>query len=1130
MNLPRRSVGFIMKISFVCITLIVGSQQSLRGKDFYQELDRLVTIGAENETLSSLLQKLKTQTELSFVFPSDYSGITFEKETRTVREVLDLALRGTNLAYTLKGGTVIIYEKPKEEIKKKIDGEAEVIDANDENDGSVGNISGIVREASSQGPLPGVNVTVKNTTSGTTTDGEGKFLIDAGDDDVLVFSFIGFKSYETRAAGRTVIDVVLEEEASMLIEVVVNAGYYNVKEKEKTGSISKVTSEVIGKQPVTNPLGALIGRMPGVSIQQTTGVPGGDFKIEIRGRNSLRPDGNDPLYIIDGVPFSSEKISGIDNTVGILGGGVNPLTSLNSFDIESVEVLKDADATAIYGSRGANGVVLITTKKGKIGKTKVDVNFYSGIGKAQRQKLLTSQEYLQIRREAFANDGLTPSADPSDDGSLEKNYRAYAPDLMVWSTTRYTDWQRYFIGGNANTTSLQTSISGGTEGTQFLASAGYFKQTSVFPGNQGYQKLSSHLSLNHRSADDKLKLNVSVSGTSDENDQPQNDFSFEARAGLAPNAPKLFNDDGTLNWEPHPVTGQSTWRNPMTEFERKYEGKVRNLVTNTTIGYTFFDALEIKTSVGLNRIESSEISILPSTWYDPSLGYGSERSVVNTSTGSTYSWIIEPQLNWTKEISHGKLSFLLGTTYQEQRHDLIGDNYFNFPSNALLHNVTAATYHNVNQNIHSIYKYAALYGRLNYNWKGKYLFNVTGRRDGSSRFGPGKQFANFGAIGAAWIVSEEPFIKEAISFLSFAKLRGSYGTTGSDKIGDYRFLDTYVISSGTTPQYNGVTGLDPSRLFNPDFAWESNRKIEGAIELGFLQDRILLSVAYYRNRSSNQLVNYTLPKTTGFGGILANLDATVQNTGVETELSIDNIQSGSFKWSTSLNVSVPRNKLIAFPNLDSSSYVNTYIIGKSVYIQKFYEYTGVNPETGLYTFKDVNADGVLSSPADNKMTLFIGQVFFGGISNSFSYKNWTLDIFFQVVKQTGIVTFITPGVLSSNLWSGILKKDRWKSPGDHADIQRYVTEYNAKATGASGTSERYNYSDASVTDASFIRCKNVSLSYQFPSRVLKGMNIRAYVQGQNLFVITNYQGSDPETQATNLPPLRTITAGINVTL
>jgi TonB-linked SusC/RagA family outer membrane protein len=1125
-------IRLIMRVSFINIILFVCGIKVLSATPAYeQDLDKVsVKIELNDDKLPKAFSQIEEQTKYTFVFSGQTIANTIRtlKGTFVLKDALEQLLANTGFTYQLGKFNQIVISKIRDDEKKGQNDQGYIQPVPTS---PTINITGRVSDAATQTPIPGVNILVKGTTRGTTSDGEGRYTIDVSETDYLVFTFIGFKTLEVSIGTRTSLNVTLEEDLLALDEVIINAGYYNVSDKEKTGNIEKIGADIISKQTVTNPMGALIGRMPGVNIQQTTGVPGGDFKIEIRGRNSLRSDAgaNEPLYIIDGVPFSSDKISSNENTKGIINGGVSPLTSINPADIESIEVLKDADATAIYGSRAANGIVLITTKKGSAGKTKIDVNISSGLSKAPLRNLLNTQQYIAMRLEAFRNDKLTPSSDTSDNGSIDRNYRAYAPDLMVWDTNRYTDWQKKLIGGNANTTSFQASISGGSKDTQFITSTGFLRQGSVFPGNLFYQKFSSHLSLNHKSTDGKFKLHVSVSGSSDSNDQLQYDFSSIART-LAPNAPNLYSENGTLNWAPHPTTGQSTWINPLSELERTYEGRVHSLISSIVVGYKILPNLEIQASIGTNRLSSNELNITPSTFYDPSLGRGPEFSSIIVSDGSTQSLIAEPQLNWKRQIDKGQFTFLVGGTYQEQHHALLSSQYGNFPSNAMLRNVAAAKDRTLNQNVSTIYKYAASYGRINYNWNGKYIVNLTGRRDGSSRFGPGRQYANFGAIGAAWVFSQESFITEILSILSFGKLRASYGVTGSDKIGDYRFFDTFAISTVTPNQYNNVTGLDPTRLFNADFAWETNRKIEVALELGFLNDRISLTTAYYRNRSSNQLVNYTLPKITGFSGILANLQATVQNSGFEFSLSTSNVQTTSWTWNTSLNFSIPKNKLIEFPGLDSSSYANTYIVGRSIYIQKYFEYNGVNSETGTYTFKDYNNDGILSDPADTKKAIFVGQNFFGGINNSVRYKSWAFDVFLQVVKQAGPAVRLATGIVNLNAWASLLEKKRWQNPGDDAEIQRFATEYNTAVSGLSGTAEKFTRSDASITDASFLRLKTASLSYQFRSKRLNGYSMRAYLQGQNLFTVTKYEGNDPETQSFNLPPLRTVIVGLNLTL
>jgi hypothetical protein len=427
---------------------------------------------------------------------------------------------------------------------------------------------------------------------------------------------------------------------------------------------------------------------------------------------------------------------------------------------------------------------------------------------------------------------------------------------------------------------------------------------------------------------------------------------------------------------------------------------------------------------------------------------------------------------------------------------------------------------------YTLYRYDALYGRLSYNWQEKYLLNLTARRDGSSRFGSDRQFGSFGATGVGWIFSKERFIENNFSFLSFGKLRASYGTTGNDQIPDYQYLSTYSSISNT---YQGYTGLFPTQLTNPYFAWELVKKIEGGLELGFFKDRILASASYYRNRTGNQLVGFTLPFITGFPTIEYNLPAVVQNTGLELTLNTTNINTKSFSWTTAANLTVPGNKLIAFPNIENSGYNDRYVVGKSLFIQKLYHSTGVNPQTGLYSFSTKNASGIPSSPQDLYPTKPITRKFYGGVDDQFSYKGFALDIFVQFVNQLGYnykKSFPLAGASGQN--QPVAALNRWRLPGDVTNTQRFGT-FNG-----SSVNNYYTFitqSDGIVTSASFVRLKNLALSYQLPvawKNKLHLQTTRIYLQCQNLLTITKYQGMDPETGGLNLPPLRMITGGIQI--
>ena len=958
-------------------------------------------------------------------------------------------------------------------------------------------IKGTITDAN--GPLSGVTIKIKDKPITTLTDENGNFSLAVANTDSLIISSIGYKTIEIAVADRKTIKVQLKEEATALKEVVVNAGYYSVKDKERTGSIAKITAKDLEKQPVTNVLAAMQGRMAGVNITQTSGVPGGGFEIQIRGQNSLRAEGNSPLYLIDGVPYSSEAV-GNSRSTSVLPSLANPLNSINPSDIESIEILKDADATAIYGSRGANGVVLITTKKGKSGKTKLTVNLSQGTAKVTKfMDLLNTQQYLAMRTEAFANDGLPPDASSYDLNG-------------TWNKNRYTDWQKELLGGTAAYKDANTSISGGNANTQFLVSGTIHQESTVFPGDYGYKRGVMRANINHISENQKFKMTLSTAYTAQNNNQPATDLSTTA-IQLAPNAPALYNPDGTLNWE------GSTWQNPLALLDGKYHTKTYDFLTNSLVSYTLLPGLEIKTSMGITDTKHEETRTQPSTMYDPAYGAGPEYSSLYVNNTTRRSWIIEPQASWVKKWKYGKTDMLFGGTFQQQTGSKLLQEADGFSSNSLIYNLGAAFNVTTLQDQPTVYKYQAFFGRINYAYKDRYIINATGRRDGSSRFGPGKQFATFGAIGTAWLFSEEPFLKEN-TILSFGKLRASYGTTGNDLIGDYQFLDTY-LSSGVS--YGGVIGLQPTRLFNPNFGWETNNKLELALETGFLKDRIYLTLGWYNNRSSSQLVGIPMPATTGFPSIQGNLNATVQNRGIEIALRTANIQKGNLTWTTNFNITMAKNKLIAFPNLEGSTYSNQFVIGEALNIRKVYHYTGLNPQTGLFTYQDTNGDGTIS--AEDKQTVKdFNPSFFGGISNLFTYKRWQLDFMLQFVKQINYTAASMAGIPGSmnNQPTSVLQ--HWQTTGDTQGYQQYSAGYNSAAVDAA---YKYYESDAVIADASYIRLKNAALSYKIPNKWMAGGNCRVTVEGQNILTFTKYKGRDPEFKTSGyLPPLRVITAGI----
>ena len=951
--------------------------------------------------------------------------------------------------------------------------------------------------------LAGANVFVKGTAIGTTTDVEGNYRLNVPDETTtLIFSYIGYVTEEVEIAGRSVINMVMLPDVTALEEITVSTGYWEVDERLNPGNIAKVDAKVIGQQPVVNPLEAIQGRMTGVQIIQTSGVPGSAIDIRIRGVNSLNNgqrlndlDGttlinsNRPFFVVDGVPYTNTTVNSIEDSPTGLG---NPLAFLQPSDIESIEVLKDADATAIYGSRGANGVVLITTKKGQAGRTSVDVNYSRGWGElASKADVLTTEQFLEITREGANNLGIDP---------------ALFEELTVWNQERETDWQEVLLGGVAEQTNFGARVFGGNANTTFSFGANYFSQGNVYNFDDSkFQKISTLLNVNHTTQDQRLQFNLSSNFTYNINRQNGNQFSSLALQ-LAPNAPELFSEDGSLNWE------NSTWDNPLAALNREFENISKNLVLNATISYQIMKGLKASTRLGYTNLDTEEVIINPLTSFDPARVANGQEGFNTFGSGNAETWIVEPQLSYLRDVSKGRLSVLVGTSFQgdvRERESLSGIGYTN---DALIRDIFSAREVRIVNTEFIEYNYTAFFGRVNYTWDDKYLFNLTGRRDGSSRFGPGNQFGNFGAVGAAWIFSKESLVKSALPFLGFGKLRGSYGSVGNDQIGDYQYLTSYA----STVAYNGNQALLPSRAANLNFGWETTTKLEFGLELGFWDDRVQLNTSWYRNRTSDQLIGRPLPGTTGFSFIQFNLPAIVENRGWEVELNTVNVRAGDFSWLTGFNISIPENELLEFPGIEEfAAFDATYEVGRPILGSKQYQPKGVNPETGIYDFVDFNRDGTINA-LDRQFFVSEVQDFFGGLNNNFSYKGFQLAIFFDFVKQDD------RRVLSFSQYDHPNILNRWQAPGDITNVQK---------SGAPST-ERVRGRGYFREDASFIRLRNVSFSWQLPGPLLDSIKIqrgRIYVQGQNLLTLTSYDGWDPETGVASLPPLRIITTGVQLT-
>lgn len=1092
-------------MKLICVLMIAACVQVSAGS-FAQTVSASFT----NSPIEKVFKEITRQTGYSFIYQRNQleqtTPVTLSVKNEQLEQLLRKCFEKQPLTFTIVDKYIVVQTKPAV-VTVPASPTKEVI-----------TVSGKVMNEAGEA-LAGATVTAKKSGIATSTNDKGEFVLkDIDANERLLITSIGYHAEEIEISNRNYLLIKLKVAIGTLDETIIMA-YGKTSKRLNTGNISKVSSEELSKQPVSNPLLALAGRIPGLSVTQSSGLNGAAVKVQLRGQNSIL-QGSEPLYIIDGIPFAAanNRLNQITNATDEIG--MSPFNLVNIDNIESIEVLKDADATAIYGSRGANGVILISTKKGTAGKAKFRANINSGFSKVTRtMDMLNTQQYIQMRREGLFNDGLIPSANPSDPG--------YAPDIMIWDTTRYTDLKKLLIGEAAYTANAQVSLSGGSINTQFLIGAAYQKQTTVFPTTHGDSKTSVNFSLNHTGNDKKLSLRLSGNYLSNVNSL--NIIDLTSFINLPPNI-RLYDNAGKISWQEKDVfLSDVLFRpNPLAALNTTYNGRFKNLISNFEFGYEITKGLKTRINLGYNMLQANETSAEPSTAIDP---YSGNLPSANFANRTQISWIAEPQLEYTRSSNYGTITTMLGTTWQENKSESISVQAFNYTNDLLLGSVNGAgTVRTTNSGTQ--YRYTAFFGRLTYNFKDRYIINVSGRRDGSTRFGPENRFSNFGAIGGAWIFSNTKLIEKQFKFLSFGKLRTSYGITGNDQIGDYKYLDTWTAASNT---YQGIPVTNPTALFNPNFSWERNKKIEAAVELGFLSNKILLSAVYYRNRSNNQLISYTLPVQTGFTSVLKNLDALLQNQGMEFQLNTKNITSKDFTWTSALNITVNRNKLIAFPGLSTSSYANTYTIGKSVSTRRLYSYLGVDPSAGLYQFDDVDANGLLDKN-DRVNYVNTDPKFFGGLLNALQYKGLAVSLFFEFRKQKGYnflsnnSTVYTPGYGLINQPVAVLS--RWQKPGDISNIQQFT------ATSSTDAFKRMNFylpiSDANISDASFIRCKNISFSYDLPakfSNAIKSEKCLVFLHVQNLFVITKYEGADPETQNMFvLPPLRTIVAGFNLTL
>jgi len=932
-------------------------------------------------------------------------------------------------------------------------------------------VSGTVTSADEGQTLVGVNVLEKGTTNGASTDKDGNYTIEVSSPDaILVFSYIGFKYQEITVDGRETIDVQMQKDVEMLDDVVV-VGYGEQDRKTLTSSVSSVSAEDIQNTPVAGSNQLIQGRAAGVQVSTNSGTPGGGIFVKIRGTTSIS-GGSDPLYIVDGVPIETGNY-GLD-----LGGETtSALADIDPSDIESIEILKDASATAIYGARAANGVVLISTKRGSNSSPTIKVSSYYGYEEPVNEPdLVSGPEFEMLMNEAARNNGEPePYANPQSATNTD------------WAGTVF----RTGVVRNHDVT-----ISGGNETIKYSVSGSNFNQDGVVKPAT-YERSSARINLD-LNATDNLSFGSSLTYSFSNRNRARNNDNITGVLGgvyfLPSNLP-VYQQDGSY-------TKFSIFENPVAAAtEIDFNMDVNRFIGNAFADYEFFPGLTFKTSWSYDYNQVKEDR------YDNT--FTNNGAAVNGNALST----VALSKNWTGEntlsylFNKGKHNFatLIGTSYQESTFERTTATGQQFPSNDFQRIEDAAV--QTASSTGTSWGIASFFGRLKYDYDGKYLATFTVRRDGSSRFGDENQWGTFPSVALGWVISEESFFD--VEGISNLKVRGSYGVTGNQSgIGNFQAQGLWGGES-----YTSNPGTSPQQLSNPNLKWETTNQLDLGFDLGLFNDRLNIVYDYYYKKTKDLLLAVPVPMSTGFQELVQNFGE-LENKGMELGINAEIIRKQDRSWNLQFNIAGNRNKVtkLAAPFNVYNRDIYRYEEGYPMYSFYFHNQLGVDPQTGEPIFEDVDGNGTFNPNVDRKIVGNANPDFFGGITNDFSYKNFDLSIFFQYSygnDQLNWNRFFQEhgGTRNTNYLSSQL--DRWQQPGDETMVPKMTSSNYA------GNLRPSRF----VEDGSYMRLKTATIGYTVPDSFLSklGINLsraRFYITGQNLLTFTNYSGLDPEVTAT----------------
>jgi TonB-linked SusC/RagA family outer membrane protein len=1088
-----------------------------------------IDITLENASFKDLFNEIEAKSEFVVFYKDDVleanKKLSINLKKITISALLDKAFQKTNLVYSILNRQIIV--KRKEPFPLKIGTSNEVLQQQFQ-------VNGTIIDADNT-PLPGANIVEKGTTNGVTADFDGNFSITlANEKATLVASYIGFATEEIMVNGQTNINIVLVESLVGLEDVVV-IGYGTVKKSDLTGSVSSLREEDFNPGANASIDQMMLGRAAGVNISQTSAEPGGGIAVRIRGASSVNA-GSDPLYVIDGFPIdnSAAELSNANLAgIGTNSNPRNPLNSINPNDIHSIEILKDASATAIYGSRGANGVILITTKKGQDGRIKINYNTQLGVQTvANRFNLLSTQDYITNINAIAAEGGQGVQFTPEQAAAVGAG----------------TDWQDE-IFRSAILQQHDISVSGGTDKTTYFASGNYFNQDGVVI-NSGIEKFIGRLNLETKLGK-KVKLGVNLSTSQIKDNNSTDGLQINEAAGpiytsltYDPTEP-IFNTDGTLSQSP-----LLTINNPRASGE----GVNSNSVTNRTIGnfyidYSIVDNLSARLNFGSDR-ENLQRDIFNSGL---TISGNARGGIADVNTVERSNVLLEYTMDYRKEINENNFfSILGGVTYQEFLTRSVASNISGFPSdvlgtnNLLLGNIATARLAS-NKQGNTLLSYL---GRVNYNLYDKILLTASVRADGSSRFGINNKYGIFPSFAVGYKLADEDFIPDAFDNL---KLRASWGATGNQEIGNFNSISTFGTGPNAVFANQLNTGSIPTRVANPDLKWETTEQFNVGIDFSLLNNRFSGTLDYFIKTTSDQLIEIPLPIASGFGSVLSNLGE-LQNRGFELFLSSNNISTKDFSWTTSLNFATLKNKVTDLDGFGPILTGNVQDVGNTTIIREgaalasyfgfqvdgifqsdtdFTQTAQPNGRPGDPIFRDVNGDGTIN-PDDRVILGNALPDYTFGINNSFTYKDFQFDFFIQgqqgvdLININQIESFYPNNFRRNRIADQIL--DRWTPQNPDA---KFPSGVNPFAYGGSKVNSLV------VSDASYIRLKNVQLIYNVPvNRIKLLQSLRLSLIGQDLITITDYEGFNPEANSfgrgnaridySSYPNARTIILAVNI--